>query len=229
MSIHFIGSERGQAGKSWFIRALVEVLAPSDERIIVVDASVDKRIGMTYSPTFNRAFDLQFSTSAIYDLDLLLDLGVEHTVVVKIPANDRQVFIRWARETEIESLGFPCCYWFVSTGKEDYPSEILDMFGQQAFLVENHHFRENFKTFEQPDFDDRKRIILSGLIRMPIQIHLIENSQQPLSVFLNSPEVQILTRSNIYRFIKTAAEGIESISSHSSHQDRMSHYVGHSA
>ena len=229
MSIHFIGSERGQAGKSWFIRALVEVLAPSDERIIVVDASVDKRIGMTYSPTFNRAFDLQFSTSAIYDLDLLLDLGVEHTVVVKIPANDRQVFIRWARETEIESLGFPCCYWFVSTGKEDYPSEILDMFGQQAFLVENHHFRENFKTFEQPDFDDRKRIILSGLIRMPIQIHLIENSQQPLSVFLNSPEVQILTRSNIYRFIKTAAEGIELISTHSSGQDRMSHYVGHSA
>lgn len=229
MSIHFIGSERGQAGKSWFIRALVEVLAQSDERIIVVDASVDKRIGMTYSPSFNRAFDLQFSTSASYDLDLLLDLGVEHTVVVKIPANDRQVFIRWARETEIESLGFPCCYWFVSTGKEDYPSEILDMFGQQAFLVENHHFRENFKTFEQPDFDHRKRIILSGLIRMPIQIHLIENSQQPLSVFLNSPEVQILTRSNIYRFIKTAAEGIELISTHSSGQDRMSHYVGHSA
>jgi hypothetical protein len=229
MSIHFIGSDRGQAGKSWFIRALVEVLAQSDERIIVVDASVDKRIGMTYSPSFNRAFDLQFSTSASYDLDLLLDLGVEHTVVVKIPANDRQVFIRWARETEIESLGFPCCYWFVSTGKEDYPSEILDMFGQQAFLVENHHFRENFKTFEQPDFDHRKRIILSGLIRMPIQIHLIENSQQPLSVFLNSPEVQILTRSNIYRFIKTAAEGIELISTHSSGQDRMSHYVGHSA
>jgi hypothetical protein len=229
MSIHFIGSDRGQAGKSWFIRALVEVLARTDDRIIVVDASVDKRIGMTYSPTFNRAFDLQFSTSAIYDLDLLLDLGVEHTVVVKIPANDRQVFIRWAQETEIESLGFPCCYWFVSTGKEDYPSEILDLFGQQAFLVENHHFRENFKTFEQPDFDDRKRTILSGLIRMPIQIHLIENSQQPLSVFLNSPEVQILTRSNIYRFIKTAAEGIELISTHSSCQDRMSHYAGHSA
>jgi hypothetical protein len=229
MSIHFVGSDRGQAGKSWFIRALVEVLARTDDRIIVVDASVDKRIGMTYSPTFNRAFDLQFSTSAIYDLDLLLDLGVEHTVVVKIPANDRQVFIRWARETEIESLGFPCCYWFVSTGKEDYPSEILDMFGQQAFLVENHYFRENFKTFEQPDFDDRKRIILSGLIRMPIQIHLIENSQQPLSVFLNSPEVQILTRSNIYRFIKTAAEGIELISTHSFGQDRMSHYAGHSA
>jgi hypothetical protein len=229
MSIHFVGSDRGQAGKSWFIRALVEVLAQSDERIIVVDASVDKRIGMTYSPSFNRAFNLQFSTQAFYDLDVLLDLGSEHTLIVKIPANDQLSFLRWAREVEIDSLGFPCCYWFVSTGKEDYPSEILHLFGQQAFLVENDHFRDNFKTFEQPVFDHRKRIILSGLIRMPIQIHLIENSQQPLSVFLNSPEVQILTRSNIYRFIKTAAEGIELISTHSSHLDRMYHCAAHSA
>lgn len=229
MSIHFIGSERGQSGKSWFIRALVEVLAQSDERIIVVDASVDKRIGMTYSPSFNRAFGLQFSTSAIYDLDLLLDLGVEHTVVVKIPANDKQVFIRWARETEIESLGFPCCYWFVSTGKQDYPPEILDLFGQQAFLVENHHFRENFKSFEQPDFEDMKRLILSGMIRDPKEIYQIENSQQPLAIFLNDPKIPLLTRTRIYRLIKGVAEGIELISTHNSHQDRMSHRAAHSA
>jgi hypothetical protein len=229
MSIHFIGSDRGQAGKSWFIRALVEVLARTDERIIVVDASSDKRIGTTYSPTFNRAFDLQFSTQAIYDLDLLLDLGLEHTVVVKIPANDKQVFIRWARETEIRSLGFPCFYWFVSTGKEDYPSEILDLFGQQAFLVENHHFCENFKTFEQPDFDETRRVILLGMIRNPQEIYQIENSQQPLAHFLNDSKISLLTRTRIYRLIKGVAEGIELISTHSSHRDRMSHYAGHSA
>lgn len=229
MTIHFIGSDRGQAGKSWFIRALVEVLALSDEKIIVVDASMDKQIGMTYSPTFNRAFDLQFSTSAIYDLDLLLDLGLEHTIIVKIPANDKQVFIRWARETEIESLGFPCCYWFVSNGKEDYPPEILDLFGQQAFLVENHHFRENFKSFEQPNFDEMRRVVLSGMIRNPKEIYQIENSQQPLAIFLNDPKIPLLTRTRIYRLIKGVAEGIELVSTHSSHRDRMSHYAAHSA
>jgi hypothetical protein len=229
MSIHFIGSDRGQAGKSWFIRALIEVLAPSDERIIVVDASMDKRIGMTYSPTFNRAFNLQFSTSAVYDLDLLIDLGLEHTLIVKIPANDKQVFIRWVRETEIESLGFPCFYWFVSSGKEDYPPEILDLFGQQAFLVENHHFRENFKSFEQPGFDEMKRVVLSGMIRNPTEIYQIENSQQPLTVFLKDPKIPLLTRTRIYRLIKGVAEGIELISTHSSHLDRMSHCAAHSA
>ncbi len=229
MSIHFIGSDRGQAGKSWFIRALVEVLARTDERIIVVDASMDKRIGMTYSPAFNRAFNLQFATQAFYDLDVLLDLGSEHTLIVKIPANDREVFIRWAREVEIDSLGFPCFYWFVSTGKEDYPPEILDLFGQQAFLVENHHFRENFKSFEQPFFDDTKRVILLGLINNPIEIYQIENSQQPLSCFVSNPQVPLLTRSRIYRLINTVADGVESISTHSSHRDRMSHYAAHSA
>jgi hypothetical protein len=229
MTIHFISSDRGQAGKSWFIRALVEVLARTDERIIVVDASMDKRIGMTYSPAFNQAYNLQFATQAFYDLDVLLDLGSEHTLIVKIPASDREVFIQWVRESEIDSLGFPCFYWFVSTGKEDYPPEILDLFGQQAFLVENHHFRENFKSFEQPVFDETKRVILLGLINNPIEIYQIENSQQPLSCFVSNPQVPLLTRSRIYRLINTLADGVESISTHSSHRDRMSHYAGHSA
>jgi hypothetical protein len=206
--IHFISSNRGQAGKSWFIRALVEVLARTDDRIIVVDASMDKRIGMTYSPAFNQAFNLQFSDRNPYEIDRLLDFGTEHTLIVKVPASDHQAFLEWAQDIDINSLGFPCFYWFVSTGKEDYPPEILDLFGQQAFLVENHHFRENFKSFEQPVFDDTKRVILSGLINNPIEIYQIENSQQPLSSFVSNPQVPLLTKSRIYRLINTVADGM---------------------
>lgn len=207
--IHFIGSSCAQAGKSWFIRALVEVVARLDDRTIVIDASPDKKIGMTYSPIFNGAFDIQFVTPDSLLLDPLLDYGIDNTLIIKIPAHANENSIEWFREMDIPSAELPCYYWFVSRGNDDYPQAILDIFGDACFLVENHHFRENFESFIQPEFEDSRRLKLSGIIRSPIQIERIETSRATLSYLQQTSSV--MDASRIYRFLKTIEEPLESI------------------
>jgi hypothetical protein len=207
--IHFIGSSCGQAGKSWFIRALVEIVAKLDDRLIVVDTSSDKKIGMVYSPIFNGAFDIQFSSPNSLLLDPILDWSVENMLIVKIPAHTNENFIEWLREMEIPNSDIPAYYWFVSRGNDDYPSEILDLFGENCFLVENHYFWGNFEFFVQPEFEDSRRIKLSGIIKNPPEIERIESSRATLSYLQQTSTVTNASR--IYRFLKSIEEPLSSI------------------
>jgi hypothetical protein len=45
MSLHFVGSARNQAGKSWFIRAAIEYLRQKSP-VVMLDASADKSISI---------------------------------------------------------------------------------------------------------------------------------------------------------------------------------------
>jgi hypothetical protein len=230
MSLHFINSTYGQAGKSWFIRAIVEIFARTDDRIIVVDASIDKRIGMTYSPAFNRAYDLQFSSQDACAIDKLLDFGADNTVIVKLPASDLHHLIRWGRDTDIQTLGFPCYYWFVSTGRDDYPFAVLDLFGDRnCFLVENHDRARNFRAFGQPEFDPERVVRLPCITTDPVEIYRIEHSQKPLAALMETADLPILTKSRIYRFLQNTAESLEPIATRNFYRDRMCRDVEHTA
>jgi hypothetical protein len=210
MTIHFISSNRGQAGKSWFIRAMTEIFARTDDRIIVVDASSDKHIGLTYSPAFNLAYDIRFSALDCCAADRLLDFGTENTLIVKVPASDHQAFLQWVRDTELTSLDFSCYYWFVSTGKDQYPSAIIDLFGKNCFLVNNHH-HINLRALPQPQFDAERQVMFSSFSVQPIEVHQIEISRKTLACFAEETNTQILTSSRIYRFLNETEKELELI------------------
>jgi hypothetical protein len=211
MTIHFISSNRGQAGKSWLIRAMTEIFARTDDRMIVVDASSDKHIGLTYSPTFNLAYDIRFSSLDCCAADRLLDFGMENTLIVKVPASDHQAFLQWVRDTELISLNFPVYYWSVSTGKDQYPPEILDLFGQNCFLVNNYHYHLNFRDLSQPRFDAERQMTLRSICVQPSEVYQIEISRIPLSRLTEEIDTQILTRSRIYRFLTESEKELELI------------------
>ncbi|PSB56154.1 hypothetical protein [Chamaesiphon polymorphus] len=203
MTIHFIGGEN-QAGKSWFVRALVEIIAVNSPRTIVADASIDKKIGTIYSPTFNRSYELQFSGDRPLAADPLLVYGNEWEIVVKIPAQARHYFLKWLHDISLEETDIDCRYWFVSRGKDDYPSEILEIFKERCFLVENQYYLANFQLFQQPEFDRNRTVKLPAFTRDPILIDRIERSGLPLSAF--SERSQTIDRSRIFRFLQPLRE-----------------------
>jgi hypothetical protein len=199
--IHFV-SGYNQVGKSWFVRALVEIIAANSTRVIVADASVDKKMGMVYSPTFNRSYDIRFSGEHPLAADPLLEYGNEWEIVVKIPAHARDYFLKWLRDISLDTRD--CRYWFVSCGKDDYPSEILEMFRERCFLIENQYYLANFQLFQQPEFDRNRTVKLPAFTRDLVLIDRIERSGLPLSAFSESS--QTIDRSRIFRFLQPLRE-----------------------
>lgn len=203
--IHFIGSACGQAGKSWFIRAFVDIIAPSDDSLAIVDTSPNKRLGAYYSGS--PALECRFTDARPYRADEILVLAERRTVIVKVPASDNADFLNWARDLAIGKLDVPCYYWFVSTGKDDYPQDVIDLFAsERCFLVKNLRHAGNFQNFKQPKFDPERTVELSGIVTNQTESFSIEHSPYRIKDLLGGSELPLLTRSRLYRFLdKTAA------------------------
>jgi hypothetical protein len=84
-----------------------------------------------------------------------------------------------------------------------------DIFESNCFLVENHYFRQNFHTFKQPEFEESRRLQLSGIISNPPEIERIESSRATLSYLEQNSSV--INASRIYRFLKSVEEPLSSI------------------
>ena len=207
MPLHFVGSTRNQAGKSWFIRAAIEYLRQNSP-VIMLDASADKLVGEIYDPSLNYNFNLRFDCHSI-EADRLIEIadrGV--TAIVKIPAYDNLHFENWIENIEIDRLDIPIYYWHVNSGYDRLSTKIIKVFGTHFFIVDNEYYLNSLSR-DECEYRDIKRLSMQKFGISTKDTREIELTKKSLAdLTLN---VSTISRTRIYRFLRTTFISIEKL------------------
>ncbi len=207
MPLHFVGSTRNQAGKSWFIRAAIEYLRQNSP-VVMIDASADKLVGEIYNPSLNYNFNLRFDCHSI-EADCLIeiaDCGV--TAIVKIPAYDNLHFENWIENIEIDRLDIPIYYWHINSGYERLPTKIIKVFGTHFFIVDNEYYLNSLSR-DECEYRDIKRLSMQKFGISTKDTREIELTKKGLvELTLDMPTI---SRTRIHRFLRTIFTSIEKL------------------
>jgi hypothetical protein len=207
MSLHFVGSRRNQAGKSWFIRAAIEYLRQKSP-VVMLDASADKLVGEIYNPSLNYNFNLRFDCHSI-EADRLIEIadrGV--TAIVKIPAYDNLHFENWIENIEIDRLDIPIYYWHINSGYDRLSTKIIKVFGTRFFIVDNEHYFNNLSQ-DDCEYRDIKRLSMQKFGISTKDTREIELTKKGLvELTLDMPTI---SRTRIHRFLRTIFNSIEKL------------------
>ena len=199
MPLHFVGSTRNQAGKSWFIRAAIEYLRQNSP-VFMLDASADKSVGEIYNPSLNHDFNLRFDCHSI-DADRLIEIADRgFTIIVKIPAYDNLHFENWIENIEIDRLDIPIYYWHVNSGSDRISAKIIKIFDTQLFIVDNEYYLNNLDRDER-GYPDIKRLSMQKFgisTKDAREIELTKKSLLELTL-----DMSTISRTRIHRFLRT--------------------------
>ena len=207
MPLHFVGSTRNQAGKSWFIRAAIEYLRQNSP-VIMIDASADKLVGEIYNPILNYNFNLRFDCHSI-EADRLIeiaDCGV--TAIIKIPAYDNLHFENWIENIEIDRLDIPIYYWHLNSGYDRLSTNIIKYFGNQFFIVDNEYYLNNLSR-DKREYRDIKRLSMQKFgisTKEAREIELTKKSLADLALNMST-----ISRTRIYRFLRKTFISLEKL------------------
>lgn len=205
MSLHFVGSARNQAGKSWFIRAAIEYLRQKSP-VVMLDASADKSVGEIYNPSLNRNFNLRFDCHSI-EADRLIeisDCGV--TAIIKIPAYDNLHFENWIENIEIDRLDIPIYYWHINSGYDRLSTKIIKVFSTHFFIVDNEYYLNSLNG-DKYEYRDIKRLSMQKFGISSKDTREIELTKKSLvDLTLDMPTI---SRTRIHRFLHTIFISIE--------------------
>lgn len=207
MPLHFVGSTRSQAGKSWFIRAAIEYLRQNSP-VVMIDASADKLVGEIYNPSLNCYFNLRFDCHSI-EADRLIEIAERGvTAIVKIPAYDNLHFENWIENIQIDRLGIPIYYWHVNSGYDPLSTKIIKYFDNRLFIVDNEYYLNNLNR-DKREYRDIKRLSMQkfGISTNDArEIELTKNSLADLTLNMST-----ISRTRIYRFLRATFIGIEKL------------------
>ena len=205
MSLHFVGSARNQAGKSWFIRAAIEYLRQKSP-VVMLDASADKSVGEIYNPSLNRNFNLRFDCHSI-EADRLIeisDCGV--TAIIKIPAYDNLHFENWIENIEIDRLDIPIYYWHINSGYDRLSTKIIKVFSTHFFIVDNEYYLNSLNG-DKYEYRDIKRLPMQKFGISPKDTREIELTKKSLVDL--TLDMSTISRTRIHRFLHTIFISIE--------------------
>ena len=207
MPLHFVGSTRNQAGKSWFIRAAIEYLRQNSP-VVMIDASADKLVGEIYNPSLNCYFNLRFDCHSI-EADRLIEIAERGvTAIVKIPAYDNLHFENWIENIQIDRLGIPIYYWHVNSGYDLLSTKIIKYFDNQLFIVDNEYYLNNLNR-DNREYRDVKRLSMQKFgisTKDAREIELTKKSLADLALNMST-----ISRTRIYRFLRTIFISIEKL------------------
>ena len=207
MPLHFVGSTRNQAGKSWFIRAAIEYFRQNSS-VVMLDASADKLLGEIYNSSLNHYYSLRFDCHSI-EADRLIEIADRGiTVIVKIPAYDNLHFDNWIENIEIDRLDTPIYYWYINSGCNRLSSKIIKIFDTRLFIVDNEYYLNNLDRNEH-EYREIKRLSMQKFgisTKDTREIELTKKSLTDLTL-----DVSTISRTRIHRFLRTTFISIENM------------------
>lgn len=212
-TIHWIGGNLPQVGKSWATRALTESLCLKDDRAapLVVDTSPNSILTRVYNPDLLKSTtpDRYFHGDGLF-ADEIFDLVEHHTLVVKLVSHSQASFLEWLRISGILNEDIRHHFWFISNGHRagiQYFQEICEYAPWQIAWVRNHHAPVWDKVAEI-ETDLFQTCDLSGIISNPAEIQFIEDTGSILSELADPQNdlLPILTRIRIQRFLKHSCQ-----------------------
>jgi hypothetical protein len=213
-SIHWIGGNLPQIGKSWMVRALVECLY-LDRKIssVVIDTSPNSPLSRVYNPSLlqfeqcDRYFTDDLMTDRIFDL-------VEHhqTLVIKLASYSQSKLLEWIETTDFFGEDISNHFWFVTNGHRDsarYFQEIVRYPNWQLNWVQN-HYQRIWQNVEQQQIYSVNICNLSGVITDRHEINYIEANQAILHHLAHPQAAQIplMMRSRIGIFLKQSCDSL---------------------
>lgn len=207
MPLHFVGSTRNQAGKSWFIRAAIEYLRQNSP-VVMIDASADKLVGEIYNPSLNYNFNLRFDCHSI-EADRLIEIADRGiTAIVKIPAYDNLHFENWIESIEIDRLDIPIYYWHINSGYDLLSTKVIKVFDTRLFIVDNEYYLNN-SSRDKRECRDIKRLSMQKFGISTEDAREIELTKKSLAYL--ALNMSTISRTRIYRFLRATFISIEKL------------------
>jgi hypothetical protein len=203
-TIHWVGGELPQIGKSWCVRALTETIyLRSGVHPLVIDTSSSPKLSQIYNPpALNYRPDLFFTDRGLRECrpDRLWDLASQHdTIVVKLGTGTQSLFLEWVETANIFATDLDQHFWFVnSTGSGFAYFRQICQWGFKC------HWVQNSASSRQPIALPLTELFsthhLPALYRPSIA--KVEISQQPLLSLRFNGSISSLERIAIDRFLK---------------------------
>jgi hypothetical protein len=213
-SIHWVGGNLPQIGKSWMVRALVECLY-LDRQIsaVVIDTSPNSPLSQIYNPSFLEfdRFDRYFIDNLVADriFNLIED---RQTLIIKLASYSQSNFLKWIEETKLFTEDIRHHFWFVTNGHRDsskYFQEIARSPNWNLNWVRN-HYQRTWQNSEQPETALFNICDLSGVITNFHEINYIEANRAILYHLAHPQAAQIplMMRSRIGIFLKQSCDSL---------------------
>jgi hypothetical protein len=213
-SIHWVGGNLPQIGKSWMVRALVECLY-LDRQIsaVVIDTSPNSPLSQIYNPSFLEfdRFDRYFIDNLVADriFNLIEDRQI---LIIKLASHSQSNFLKWIEETKLFTEDIRHHFWFVTNGHRDsskYFQEIARFPNWNLNWVRN-HYQRTWQNSEQPETALFNICDLSGVITNFHEINYIEANRAILYHLAHPQAAQIplMMRSRIGIFLKQSCDSL---------------------
>jgi hypothetical protein len=203
-TIHWVGGDLPQIGKSWCVRALTETIyLRSEVHPLVIDTSYQPKLSQIYNPpAVSYRPELFFTPQGLRECwaDRLCDLASQHDpIVVKLGTGTQALFLEWIETANVLATDLEQHFWFVNSSGTGF-----DRFRQICQWGFRSHWVQN-------SFNSRQSIVLPttelfSTHHLPTlyrpTISKVEVSQQPLLSLRFNPSLNSLERIAIARFLK---------------------------
>jgi hypothetical protein len=243
MAIHLIDGEKGGVGKSWIAYCLSEFLLA---RFIKFSLLAADRSNPTATSKFEdkvkyaKLYDeiigyIAFSEkeSRIDDPDILLDLALERTVVIDLPAQVQAPLTNWIEQKDIFGVSkqskIEWVRWFICNGRK----ESIDLLqnsaefykDQKTIIVRNQGMCDNWDLFDKRLNPKRKQgdvkveqTFLEKYNMTTIDFPklsdgksiLIDSNNWRFEEAIEFGELGLVGKSDIYRYIQSVFEKFQS-------------------
>jgi hypothetical protein len=212
-TIHWVGGELPQVGKSWCTRALVETIRLWEGIMpMAIDTSPTPTMSQIYNPQLLKVHSPQsyFTPAGIQEClpDEILALAMTHRIaVVKLATQSQRLFLQWIRESSIFNTPIEQHFWFVSDGRKGSRQYFLPICTYPWRL----HYVQNLHTGGTPivahcsEFDIHH---LPSILSQPSEISAIERQERPLLDLQRDPNFNSLSRIRLDRFLKQSRQNL---------------------
>jgi hypothetical protein len=203
-TIHWVGGDLPQVGKSWCVRALTETIyLRSGVHPLVIDTSYSPKLSQIYNRTaLNYRPELFFTPQGLRECwaDRLCDLACQHhPIVVKLGTGTQALFLEWIEIANVFGANLEQHFWFVNSDGSGF-----DRFRQICQWGFQCHWVQNSAARRQPLVLPTTELFSTHYLPTLYQpsIVKVEISQQPLLSLRFNSSISSLERIAIDRFLK---------------------------
>jgi hypothetical protein len=221
-TIHFVDSEKGGTGKSWFARVMHHTFQTRNYSFLGVDAD-------TANPTYHNIYtDTQRIPFSIdpkeQDLpDILFDMALTDDLIVNLPAQSHRSLHHWLTEKNVlliaKEHGIVVKKWWISDGEDD--SLNLFIKSVQAYGANIQHvFVQNKGRCTEWDYFNRHQAVQAAIAEQQVPVIEFPELSPFRRIAINAArmtfaqavihgEFGILGRASIASYLSSAAQALE--------------------
>jgi hypothetical protein len=221
-TIHFVDSEKGGTGKSWFSRVMHHTFQTRNRSFLGVDAD-------TSNPTYHNVYTdtqrIPFSVDPKeQDLpDILFDMALADDLIVSLPAQAHRPVHQWLTQKNVLLLakehGIVVKKWWISDGEDDSLNLFVESVKAYGADIQ-HVFVKNRGRCTEWDYFDRHQSVQAIISEQQVPVIefpalsdfrriQINATRMTFAQALTHDAFGLLGRSQVAAYLRDAAQALE--------------------